>query len=200
MDGIHHGVYHVERIRIVASRKIRVPFTANLHRAQELFLLDTSHQRNFRFGSIVQGQKVQGRRRGQGFEGARRSKLFFATDVRQFLTALERTHRNSETGTRHNGIYVGLVRRQVNPGKQRDCRKNTERKATEQFHHPLLLPDKGRQRHARDGGNSRNDHYQNKHPDGAALFFDDNRHRFRSHFFYRSEQQSLDMRNDAGLV
>ena len=45
---------HMERVRIVASREVRVPFATNLDRTQKLFLLDTSHQGNFRFRRIVQ--------------------------------------------------------------------------------------------------------------------------------------------------
>ena len=54
MDRIHHGINHMERVRIVASREVRVPFATNLDRTQKLFLLDTSHQGNFRFRRIVQ--------------------------------------------------------------------------------------------------------------------------------------------------
>ena len=96
-NGIRHSIQHIERICIIASRKIRVTFTANLDRSKKIPFTETSIQGDFRFRGIVERQVMDSRRCRQSFQRTCRRKLFRTADIPDFISCLYRTNRKSVT-------------------------------------------------------------------------------------------------------
>ena len=67
MNRIRHGIQHVERIGIVAPRKVRITGTMNIHGSPKDTLSNASIQRNFSLRSIIERQVMDCCRCGKSF-------------------------------------------------------------------------------------------------------------------------------------
>ena len=108
MNGIGHCIQHVERVCVIAARKIRIARTADIDRADKSLFAHATVQKNFGLGRVIERQVVNRRRSRQSLERTCRRELFISANVTDFVTGFYRANRKSLAGTRHHRIHVHL--------------------------------------------------------------------------------------------